>query len=153
MSTPARQQEPIRQSSQIVGDGDLHVALATRDGKMNAGPLTEWISAMQLRQAGKAYVKEWVAAVTDLKTDCRYWGDKTPWVERIYVNFGDEPRSVLLYVVPADAESVTVESRRAVAYLGLIIGATYDVRCEARIIESIPPEEAMKVFSRNADEQ
>ena len=125
-------------SSRILDKSDHHLTLS--DGKsINAGTLDDWLEGMKMRQNVQKIVDDWVQTNSQLVADCRSWAlVNMAWVREVAIRFNTEPRSLAIFVVLKDRNSLDLSKRRTVADLGLIVGGIYNVRSEARIVGERP---------------
>ena len=127
------------ESRQIVGAATENLAIGSLDGEFNVAEIGQWIEAMRERQARQKFIDEWVKIVRDLGEAGRAWlRINREWASEIAVRFNQEPANVALYVVAKNADAITVERRRDVADMGLLMGGGFGVRAEARITTSRP---------------
>lgn len=140
MAKAAKSPQASPSGQRVVAPAATHLAIAATDGnEVNAGSIEDWLAAMRIRQALQKDMTEWVKTTGELAGACRDWlALNSSWVREIAVRLNAEPASVSLYVVVKDSASITLEQRRSVADMGLVVGGGFGVRAEARIVGSRP---------------
>ena len=139
MAETAPKPQSETEARQLAGPADSFLSIATDDGSLNAGTYGEWLEAMRTRQTMQKQFQEWVAVVGEMGKACREWlALQNDWAKEIAVRFNAEFPSVSLYVVARDPEQVTIERRRVVADMGLLLGGGFGVRAEARLTTARP---------------
>lgn len=105
------------------------------------GPRGEWIKALRVLRAAERDMDEWVKTAGALAKACRQWLDiNREWAKEIAVRFNQEPNSVTMYVVLRNPGTVTLDQRRFVAGLGLLLGAAFQIYARAAAVSTRPAD-------------